>query len=415
MSPTNDGVRFGGNLSRKLSALALILIGVALGVGAYQFIDRSPGESVLAQREPPGAHEPARPHEQGHPYEPTHQHEPYLIRTGERITIPPGSPLRNKLTIEAVGEKEIQHKLVLPAVVEADPARLIKILPPLAGRITSLKVQLGGRVEVGQELAILDSPDLAAAYADHERAKSLLALALKNRDRQRELTRFGGAALKDQQQAESDYVTAEAEQRRAEERLRQIGVDADTSNRSRTVTIKSPISGSVIDLAVAPGAYWNDTTAALMTIADISTVWVTASVPEKDTSLIVKGQSVNVAFTAYPGQDLTGEVLFVSDVLDADTRRTKVRIAFPNPDMRLKPNMFANVSFYSRMQVMPVIPTTALIFKVDRDRVYVEVEPWTFEARPVEINSQEGEQAVIAGGLKTGERIVVKGGVLLND
>jgi cobalt-zinc-cadmium efflux system membrane fusion protein len=304
---------------------------------------------------------------------------------------------------------------VLPAVVEADPARLAKILPPLAGRITSLKVQLGGRVEAGQELAILDSPDLAAAYADYDRAKSLLALALKSRDRQRELTRIGGAALKDMQQAETDYVTAEVERKRAEERLRQIGVEPDTASKSRTVTITSPISGSVIDLAVAPGAYWNDANAALMTVADLSTVWVTANVPEKDTSLIAKGQPVNVAFTAYPGHDAKGTVLFVSDVLDPDTRRTKVRIAFPNPELRLKPNMFANVSFFSPMHTMPIVPTSALILKNEGERVFVEVAPWTFETRPVEIDFQEGEQAIIAAGLKAGERVVVKGGVLLND
>jgi len=276
-------------------------------------------------------------------------------------------------------------------------------------------VQLGERVEAGQQLAILDSPDLAAARADYDRAKALLELALKNRDRQRALTRAGGGALKEQLQAETDYVAAEVEHKRAEERLRQIGTEAETSNNTRTVTITSPIAGSVIDLAVAPGAYWNDTTAALMTVADLKTVWVTANVPEKDTALVAKGQLVSVAFTAYPGRDQNGEVLFVSDVLDPDTRRTKVRIAFPNSDMRLKPNMFANVTFFAPPRVMPIVPATALILKNDGDRAFVEVAPWTFEARPVATDFQEGEQAIVASGLKTGERVVVKGGVLLND
>ena len=411
---TNDSGRFGLNLPRAASALALILIGSALGIGAYQFLDKSPGPA-RAQREPTSTHEHPQPHEPAHANEPPHQHMPYLVRSGDRITIPENSPLRGKLTMAEVGEKEIQHKLVLPAVVEADPARLAKILPPLAGRITSLKVQLGERVEAGQQLAILDSPDLAAARADYDRAKALLELALKNRDRQRALTRAGGGALKEQLQAETDYVAAEVEHKRAEERLRQIGTEAETSNNTRTVTITSPIAGSVIDLAVAPGAYWNDTTAALMTVADLKTVWVTANVPEKDTALVAKGQPVSVAFTAYPGRDQNGEVLFVSDVLDPDTRRTKVRIAFPNPEMRLKPNMFANVTFFAPARVMPIVPATALILKNEGDRAFVEVEPWTFEARPVAVEFQEGEQAIVASGLKAGERVVVKGGVLLND
>ena len=117
--------------------------------------------------------------------------------------------------------------------------------------------------------------------------------------------------------------------------------------------MKAPVAGSVIDLQMAPGAFLNDATAAVMTIADLSTVWVTANVPEKDTSLVSKGQSVDVVFTAYPNEVFKGKVLFVSDVLDPDTRRTKVRIAFENPDIRLKPNMFANATFLAPEQAMP--------------------------------------------------------------
>ena len=120
-------------------------------------------------------------------------------------------------------------------------------------------------------------------------------------------------------------------------------------------------------------------------------------------------------FTAYPNEVFKGKVLFVSDVLDPDTRRTKVRIAFDNPDVRLKPNMFANATFLAPAQAMPVVPTTALILRDETDQVFVEVAPWVFEARPVEIAFQQGDEAIVARGLKAGERIVVKGGVLLND
>ncbi len=260
-----------------------------------------------------------------------------LVRAGNRVTVPDGSPVRSGLVVAAAAERDIKHDLVLPAVVEADPAQLIKVSPPLAGRVTQLKVQLGQRVETGQPLVVMDSPDLAAAYSDYDRAKVLLALALKNRDRQRGLQKIGGAAEKDLQQAETDYVTAEVEYQRANAHLRQIGVDPDVTAQSRTVTVVAPMAGSIIELGVAPGEYWNDATASLMTVADLSTIWVTASVPEKDTSLVAKGQAVDVDFAAYPGETFSGHVLFVSDVLDPDTRRTKVRIAFQNKDMRLRP------------------------------------------------------------------------------
>jgi cobalt-zinc-cadmium efflux system membrane fusion protein len=340
---------------------------------------------------------------------------PQLIKEGERIIIAEGSPLRSDLTIDVIGQKEIERNLVLPAVVEADPARLVKVLPPLSGRVMQLNVQLGEQVEQGQPLLVFDSPDLLTAFADYDRAKVVLALALKNRDRLRELARTGGAASKDQQQAETDYVTAEVERQRTESRLKQIGVDPETTNKSRTVTIVAPISGSVIDLAAAPGAYWNDTTAPLMTVADLSSIWVTANVPEKDTSLVSKGQHADVVLAAYPRETLQGQVLFVSNVLDPDTRRTKVRIAFQNPDARLKPGMFANATFFAPKQMAPIVPTTALVLKDDVNQVFVEVAPWTFEARPVEVGFQQGDLAVIQSGVKAGDRVVVKGGVLLND
>lgn len=388
----NDKSRSARIPMRSATMLAVFLTGAGVGAAAYRIATNSSAPGFA-------------PEESG----------PYLVREGPRIVVPDGSPLRSKLAVDAVGQKEVERNLVLPAVVEADPARLIKVLPPLAGRVTQLKVQLGQQVEQGQPLVVLDLPDLATAYADYDRAKVLLTLALKNRDRLRDLAKSGGAAIKDQQQAETDYVTAEVERQRTEARLKQIGVDPETTNKSRTVTIVAPISGSVIDLAVAPGAYWNNSTAPLMTVADLSSVWVTANVPEKDTSLIAKGQPVDVVLAAYPGEVFKSEVLFVSDVLDPDTRRTKVRIAFQNPRTRFKPGMFANATFFAARQMAPVVPTTALVLKDDVNQVYVEVAPWSFEARPIEVGFEQGDDAVIQSGLKAGDRVVMKGGVLLND
>src|SRR5882762_1240404 len=340
---------------------------------------------------------------------------PMLIREGARISIPDGSPLRGKLTVGPVAQREIQRKLILPAVVEADPARTVKVLPPVTGRVTDLKVQLGERVVQGQELAVIDSGDLAQAYSDIEKARSVLTLTKKALDRQLGLEKAGGAAIKDREQAQNDYDQAVAELERAQSRLRAIGVPADQKEQSRLLTLKAPIAGSVIDLQAAQGAFLNDSTAAIMTIANLATVWVTANVPEKDTALVTKGQEVDVVFSAYPGEVFAGKVLFFSDVLDPDTRRTKIRIAFDNPAMKLKPNMFADATFLAPRQTMQVVPTQALVLKEETDRVFVEVAPWTFEARPVEVGFQQGDQAVVEHGLKAGERIVVKGGVLLND
>jgi len=405
-SQVSDGSNARSGHARTWMAFAVVVLTAALVVGIFRAgvyrsaIDAARSTITGVSRPPVTAL----------------QHEsPMLIREGARISVPEGSPLRGKLVVGAVEEREIQRKLVLPSVVEADPARTVKVLPPVAGRVTDLKVQLGERVVQGQELAVIDSGDLALAYADIEKAKSVRTLTKSALDRQLSLEKAGGTAIKDREQAQSDYNQAVAELDRAETRLRAIGVPADQKEQSRLLSLKAPVSGSVIDLQVARGAFLNDPTAAIMTIANLGTVWVTANVPERDTALVVKGQDVDVVLAAYPGEVFAGKVLFISDVLDPDTRRTKVRIAFENPDIMLKPNMFANATFLAPKQMVQVVPTSALVLKEETDQVFVEVAPWTFEAQPIEVSFQQGDQAVVEGGLKAGERVVVKGGVLLND
>jgi membrane fusion protein, heavy metal efflux system len=336
-------------------------------------------------------------------------------RVGDRIIVPAASSLRSRLSLEAPTMKEVAHTLVLPAMVEADPARTVKVMPPVTGRVIDLMAQLGGRVVMGEELAVIDSSDLAQAFSDHEKARSALKLTKQTLDRLVSLERMSAVAVKEREQAQSDFAQAQSELERAESRLRAIGVSPDQKTNSRLLSVKAPVSGSVIDLQIAPGAFLNDPTAVMMTIANLETIWITANVPEKDTSFVSKDQPVTVTFPAYPGKVYDGKVLFVSDVLEPDTRRTKVRIAFDNPDRRLKPGMFANVSFSAPMESRLVVPTSALLMSNDRTSVFAEVQPWTFERRDVETDYEEGNTAIIRSGLKPGERVIVKGGVIFND
>jgi membrane fusion protein, heavy metal efflux system len=288
-------------------------------------------------------------------------------------------------------------------------------MPPVAGRVTDLKVQLGGRVTKGQELAVIDSGDLAQAYSDIEKARSTVTLTKKQLDRQMSLEKGGGAAVKDREQAQSDYAQAVSELGRSETRLRAMDIPVEQPGDSRLLTLKAPVSGSIIDLQVAPGAFLNDPTAAIMTIANLDTIWVTANVPEKDVSFVFTGQNVDVTLVSYPDKVFSGKVLFVSDVIESDTRRNKVRIAFDNPEKALKPNMFANASFIAPPIKRVMVPNSTLLMTNDKTSVFVEVANWAFERRDVELAYQEGTVAAIKSGLQPGERVVVKGAVRLND
>src|SRR5262249_2151005 len=153
--------------------------------------------------------------------------QPPFSRIGDRIVVPPESLLRTQLVVADVASKEVARSLILPAMVESDPARTIKVLPPVTGRVAELKVQLGERVTEVQDLAGIDSGDLAQAYSDVEKAQSSLTLTKRAFDRQTELLKIGGGATKDRDQAESDYAQAVSELDRSQTRLRSIGVSAE--------------------------------------------------------------------------------------------------------------------------------------------------------------------------------------------
>jgi len=342
------------------------------------------------------------------------EHAIGLRRSGDRIVVPEGSPYREHLAVDPVASKTVQASLSFPASVEANVARTVNLLPPVAGRVTSLNIQLGDEVKKGQALAVIESADLAQALSDAEKAKAQAQLMQAALQRAQGLTKFGGAAVKDLEQAQSDYMQAKSELDRANFRLQVIEDRAEVSN-NHTLTMIAPIDGTVTTLATAPGSYINDTTQSLMTIANLDTVYITANVPEKDLAFVAKGEGSQVALQAFPGRLFKAKVDTVSKVLDADTRRSKVRMILDNTDGAFKPNMFATVEVFAAPEIELVVPTSALLINNDTITVFVEVAPWAFERHIVRTEAESGGSVVITSGLKETDRIITRGGVLLND
>jgi membrane fusion protein, heavy metal efflux system len=338
-----------------------------------------------------------------------------MTRQGERILVPVGSALRTRLTVMPAQAQRVVPKLVLPGVVESNPARTASVLPALGGRVLELKVALGERVARGQLLAVIDSADLAQAYDDNDKAADAFRLAEKALGRQKEQSKIGTVSDQDLDQAKSNYVQAQAEYLRTQAHLKTLGVPAESKPSDRRLRVTAPVAGSITALAVTPGTFINDPTQSIMTVADLSTVWVTAMVPEKDVGDVAKNQDAEVSLVAYPGRVLHGKVLFVSDVIDPDSRRNKLRIAFANADYALKPNMFATVTLVAAEQSRIVLPASALLMNNDRTTVFVAVAPWTFERRTVDPQLEEGDSVAIRSGVNPGDQVVVKGGILLND
>ncbi|MBD8872556.1 efflux RND transporter periplasmic adaptor subunit [Rhodanobacter sp. DHB23] len=338
---------------------------------------------------------------------------PAFVVHGQQIEVPANSPLRQRLKIAPVDMHQAPHELAFPANVEADPAHTANVLPALTGRVVSLSVNLGDYVQRGQLLAVIDSGDLAQAYADVDKAHDALNLAKKALDRAHGVQQAGGAAVKDLEAAQSGYVQAEAEYRRAQTRLTALGGNA--SGGSRPMQVRAPIDGTVTTLSIAPGAFVNDPTASMMTIANIDKLWITAEVPEDALGLVSQGQPVTASVPAYPSRVFQGTVYSVGAVLDPASRRDPVRIAMANADHALKPGMYATASLAAAQPAQVFVPESALLMNNDSTTVFVEVAPWTFERRTVELSYDENDGARVLKGLKAGDRVVVAGGVLLND
>ncbi|MGO8675778.1 MAG: efflux RND transporter periplasmic adaptor subunit [Limisphaerales bacterium] len=333
-------------------------------------------------------------------------------RQGNEIILPERSSLRSRLAFETARVEGIQTQLAAPAVVEADPQRFAAVYPPLSGRILKLHVQLGDAVTNGQALASLSSPDFFGAQSDYVKARSAVRLTSRALKREQELLEHKIAAQKDVEQAANDYESARSDLESATQRLTAFGFNPDTDPLGQPLRVLSPAAGRVVDMASAHGQFRNDITAPLLTVADLSTVWLTASVAEKDVRYLAKGQRISASLAAYPGEVFTGQVLFIGDLLDPDLRVVKARVAFANPDGRLKPGMFGTVNFLGFPRTEVTVPSTAIVQAGQSSFVFEQVKPWRLQPRQVTLGGQQGERTVILKGVEPGASILVKEGVL---
>jgi cobalt-zinc-cadmium efflux system membrane fusion protein len=338
-----------------------------------------------------------------------------IIHTGQYLSIPEKSALRKTIVLETVNKGAVTSVFTLPASVEADPAKFVKVLTPLTGKIVSINKRLGDTVKAGEILFTVESPDFAQAQSDAKKARAALELARQNLSRQQDLSKSDLAARRDIEQAQNDLEQAASELTRANTRLAQLGTGATANSDSHSLTVRSPISGSVVDLNAAVGGYWNDATAPIMSVADVSTVFVTASAQEKDLSQLYAGQEAMISFDAYNNQIVKATVRDIGQILDTDTRTVKIRMSLNNPAGQFKPGMFATAKFETKSHDGITIPVTAVIQSGFYSRAFVEAKPWQFEPRIVKLGAQSGNRVEILEGIRAGERVVIKNGVLLND
>lgn len=334
---------------------------------------------------------------------------------------------RAGIQIDAATRSEFRHTRDFPGTIEPNHHTVADITALVRGRVMDVYGDLGKHVAAGEILAILYSSDLGMAQSGYLKAKARLFVADRSYQRAKALLEEKVIGLAEAQRREGDLISARAEQREARDRLKLFGMtDELIASLDRDQTIKSyapivaPFAGRIIARDLTKGEVV-ETTSRLFQVADLSQVWVTANIPERDIPFIHSDQSrhaqkVDVRVKAYPDQVFPGSITYVGDVLDQATRTMRLRITLENPDGKLKPQMFATVRIYS--EPVPdklAVPEAAV--QRDRDRlfVFVQREPLAFEVRDVSVGESDGHRVMILDGVQEGDQVVTKGAFFLKS
>jgi Cu(I)/Ag(I) efflux system membrane fusion protein len=286
--------------------------------------------------------------------------------------------------------RPLWRRIEATGYVGFDETRISHINTRVQGWIVSLKVNAEGeRVSKGDLLFELYSPELVNAQKEY--------LQALNRGVTRLLSGAG-------------------------EKLRALGMIpsevkalAQRGTASENIKIIAPQDGVVASLSVREGMFIQPNTT-IMSLADLSSVWMQAEVFESQANWVAVGQAAEARLDYLPGSVFSGQVDYVYPVLDPVTRNLRVRLRFDNPNERLKPNMYAKVSVYGRLKPYALsVPREALIQAPGRDRVVVALGDGQFHVHEVMTGMESGEFVEILAGISDGDEIVTSAQFLIDS
>lgn len=357
---------------------------------------------------------------------------------------PGGMPSTVRLASAAIAEAGIgtwtvkpinlAHLLVLNGTVAHDENKLLQVGANVRGRVVAIPVDLGTRVAKGDVLVTIESVDLGRAREELVRELSSLRVASPAYDRAKRLVEAKAISAGEFQSREGDYLSKRAAAESAERTLHLLGESQDQVDRIRarvesggashdpqdsaSLALRAPFAGRVIERKVTPGALF-EALQPLLTLADLSTVWVFMQAYEKDLALLREGVAVTIRTEAYPQEALKGRVDFLGDVVDPTTRTVKVRASVRNPGERLRPGMFVKAQVdvpqsYEGSTVLAV-PQSALQTLEDRTTVFIQSEPGVFGRRIVETGHSFEGFTEIYSGVKAGDVVVTEGSFVVKS
>ncbi|HPG42101.1 MAG TPA: efflux RND transporter periplasmic adaptor subunit [bacterium] len=321
------------------------------------------------------------------------------------------------LATEAVSLQPVIGYFTLPARVITDQDNEAHIGSLVPGRVHQVFVQAGDQVTTGQPLMTVESLEIGAIKAGFLKAKAAFDFANAAYARQKKLFDEQIGSQKALLESQADYDKALAEYKAEDKKIHSISLsDEDVlgalngdEHTSGTLAIKSPINGIVVERNVVIGEYIDATTTAFK-IMNIQSVWIDGQMYEKDLDKI--NQKTNVLFTTtpYPNEKFPGQIIYIGQTVDEQTRTLVVRGEFNNPHNKLKPNMFGELQIPVGVNSKALmIPDEAVVNENGQDYVFVQTSDTTFERRTVITGTAANNRIEIKDGLSEGERVISQG------
>jgi cobalt-zinc-cadmium efflux system membrane fusion protein len=329
-----------------------------------------------------------------------------------------------QIEVQTVALQDVDDTILTSGRVALEDVRSAHVFSPVTGRVARIAAELGQRVKKGDSLAVIESPDIGNVASDVAKADADLIAAEHDYKRRKDLFEQKAGSAADLETAEDNWRKARAESERARQKaflLRAGNVDAV----SQTYTLASPIEGEVLMRNINPGIevqgqYGGGTAQELFTIGELDKVWVLADLYEMDLARVHVGSPAVVTVVSYKDKTFSGQVDWVSGMLDPATRTAKVRCTFDNPDRLLRPEMYATMQISVDQKKALAIPRSALLRLGEYKVVFVELGETDgrvrFERVPVDVDEGEASQWLeVKHGIDAGQRVVVSGAILLSQ
>lgn len=349
----------------------------------------------------------------------------------EIIQLTPEAVRSAQLKTETVQRKALSVGLAVPARVAFTQKGVARVAARVPGRLASIEVSLGQKVKKGQALGSLESPELGRARADYLSAATRTQVAEDNFRREKELFAKGISSEREMREAESAFVTAQAERNAADGRLHALGLsDAEITalrgneHYSSRFPAPSPLDGTVVEIAGTVGQAVEAATT-LFTVADLSELWVLLDISESQLAQVRVGQPVDFTVSALPERRFTGRVEYIGDIVDEKTRTIPVRVVVPNADRALKPGMFAQAEISTKSEAAldggsaqpprVVLPREAVQRVGEEQVVFVPSGENQFKPIRVRTGASSAREVEVLSGIEPGARVVTQGAFILKS